>query len=101
MTIQRHGIDLYGIYPSENGQYVTYTDHVAEVERVRLIEGMACEDHSRDRAEAMRAACISAVEADLTARIERDLSEGDSDGLVGGMAYALEKAIAALREVQP
>lgn len=163
MSIQRHTLTVYlnetdftkrqVMEHDDDGRYVTYADHVAEVERVRekqqardyatlwsrlmledkkyaaalaraalVIRGRltdadvqritgspTClhqwEDVGRskkdDAVEAMRAACIAAVEADLTARIERDLSEGDSDGLVGGMAYALEKAIAALREVPP
>lgn len=39
---------------------------------------------------------VEAVEADLTARIMREMEEGDADGLKDGLLYALGTSVAAI-----
>jgi signal peptidase I len=93
MSIQRY-VPLGGDnIPNPNGEYVIYADHVAEVERVHSHYSDASAlwgdgyDHG---AEAMRAACIAAVEA----------LPDDPQGWHGIMQHGLDRVLAALREVQ-
>lgn len=101
MSIQRWNLNHYPQWPTaweahEDGDWVTYADHVAEVERVervtreRVMQVTARAEHVA--AEAMRAACLAAVEA-LLAEFPRDEYPVANS--------ATWTALAALREVQP
>lgn len=89
MSIQRHAIVVSGhgasVYRSDEGEYVTYADHVAALDEsantykgLGYLHGMA----------AMRSACIAAVEA---------LAD---DGEPEGVMYE-DEVIATLLTVQP
>lgn len=64
MSVQRYDtVEVYNglpVYESEDGEFVNYFDHVAEVERVLRIAGPHnYRQGMKDGAEAMLAACIA------------------------------------------
>lgn len=97
MNIQRYDDQGYGpCQPDPEGPWVRYADHVAEVKRVRgevisengdwiFMPTLALDQIKQHTTEAMRAACIAAVEA---------LIPKHSDDAMW------EQAIAVLREVK-
>lgn len=108
MTVQRWDVDSSGPWEADDGLYVTYADHVAEMERALDDDVLAAAHHGQKgyevgyqkAVEDMRAACIKAVEAlghhaDQPCGCEPCLERAES------LDEYTNNAIAALREVQP
>lgn len=95
------------VEPDPDGEYVTYADHVAEVERVRgevirengdwiQMPTLALDQIKQHAAEAMRAACIAAVDHDIDCRYQCDPDTDERD-----CTCYYPRIIALLREVKP
>jgi hypothetical protein len=99
MSIQRlHPVTDYNsvwVEPDPDGEYVTYADHVAEVERVS-VNADDWRDAVEQSAEAMRAACIAAVDHDIDCRYQCDPDTDERD-----CTCYYPRIIALLREVKP
>jgi hypothetical protein len=143
MSIQRYDDSAWTVVPRQDGDLVTYADHVealrqavehrdalhatsngmayAQGQRDReyeLLGGVPLEEHDRriivknyeqgqrdgmassHRGRTMYAAgqrdALAGAIADLNACIEREVAEGDLDGLLNGARYAVER-IAAIK----
>jgi hypothetical protein len=73
---------------ADEGNFVYYGDHIAELERLRA------EDHDYAYiAASVRAACIAAAKLSITTNPQSDYDEGWNSGI--------ENAIDFMREVQP
>lgn len=110
MSIQRWHDDGR-CFRDPEGDWVNYADHVAEVERVGTINSAVIAYFQREATDAMRAACIKAVEDEAYVPIKRTgrfiitrntkLWYQRENWTLHGWLSHKAKALDALKEVQP